>query len=362
MLQVLYGGLGGHGSVAFSLIQGDRHRRLEHSLLFFGIEEVRPEYAEQCQELGIPYKSIVKQPGLDPDSWRRVWHELRRINPDFLVLHSMSLVPVTLAYERLSASRILYVDHQSNALKARRDWVMTMMASLLGRRLVLLTDVFSDELRSKLGPLLRKEKVFVINNGIDVDRYSPGGRLRGGAEVTISMQSRFNDTKDHVTLVRAFAELVKLRPDYRLKLVLAGDGPTRTGVQALVEELSLSSLVEMPGMLRERELIDCLRRTDIYVHSSLGETMSTAVMQAMSTGLAVIGTDVSGINNMVEPNVTGALFPARDVDHLTQLLDAWLDRPESYLKMGLRAREVALERFSHLAMFERYADLCSLPE
>jgi glycosyltransferase involved in cell wall biosynthesis len=272
----------------------------------------------------------------------------------------MSLAPVALAYERLSNSAVLYVDHQSNALKNPRQWLMTVMASLLGRRLVLLTDVFSEELRSKLGPFFREEKVSIINNGIDVELYSPGDRPRRGPEATITMQSRFNDTKDHVTLVRAFAKLVNLRPDCRLKLVLAGDGVTRRSVQDLVEELSLCSLVEMPGMLNEQELVDCLRNTDIYVHSSLGETMSTAVMQAMSTGLAVIGTDVSGISNMVEPNVTGALFPAGDVDCLAEILETWLDSPESYRTMGMSAREVAVERFSHISMFERYADLSSL--
>jgi glycosyltransferase involved in cell wall biosynthesis len=360
MLQVLYGGLTGVGSVAFSLVRGDRNRRMEHSLLFFGVEEVRPEYEQQCRELGIAYKAVVKQAGLDLDSLRRVWHELKSINPDILVLHSNTLVPVALAYERLSASKVLYVEHGANALKEPKDWVMTSMASLFGRRLVLLTDVFAEELGSKLGPLLRREKVFVINNGIDVDRYSPGENPHGGAEITISMQARFSATKDQATLVRAFAKLVGLRPDLRLKLVLAGDGTTRPIVQELVDELSLCSLVEMPGMLSERELIECLRNTDIYVHSSLGETMSTAVMQAMSTGLAVIGTDVSGINNMVEPNVTGALFPRKDVDRLTELLDTWLGNPESYLRMGARAREVAVERFSHVSMFERYADLCAL--
>jgi len=332
---------------------------MEHSMLFFGIEDVRPEYEQRCRELGVAHKSIVKQPGPDLDSWRRVWQELKRINPDILVLHSMSLVPLALVYERLSTTRVLYVDHQSNALKKRREWVMTTMASLFGRRLVLLSDVCSNELKAKLGPLFREEKAFVVSNGIDVDSFSPEGNLRGGPEITISMQSRFSDIKDHATLVRAFAKLVDLRPDRRLRLVLAGDGATRGSVLELVEELSLSSLVEMPGMLNERELIDCLRNTDIYVHSSLGETMSTAVMQAMSTGLAVIGTDVSGINNMVEANVTGALFPAKDVDRLTELLGAWIDDPESYQSMGVRAREIALERFSHISMFERYADLCS---
>jgi glycosyltransferase involved in cell wall biosynthesis len=334
---------------------------MEHSLLFFGIEEVHPEYEQQCQELGVAYKAVVKQAGPDLDSWRRVWHEFRRIKPDVLVLHSNTLVPVALAYERLSTSRVLYVEHGPNALKDPKDWVMTTMASLFGRRLVLLTDVFCEELRSKLGPLFREEKVFVINNGIDVDRYSPGENRRGGAEITISMAARFSGTKDQATLVRAFAKVVGLHPDRRLRLVLAGDGTTRKSVQELVDELSLTDMVEMPGMLSERELIDCLRTTDIYVHSSLGETMSTAVMQAMSTGLAVIGTDVSGISNMVEPNVTGALFPARDVDRLTELLDTWLDNPESYCRMGVHAREVAVESFSHISMFERYAGLCALP-
>jgi glycosyltransferase involved in cell wall biosynthesis len=361
MLQVLYGGLGGHGSVAFSLIEGDQQQRMEHSLLFFGIEEVRPEYERQCRELGVAYQSIVKRVGLDLDSWRRVWQELRRINPDILVLHSMSLVPVALAYERLSTGRVLCVDHQSNALKRPQEWVMTAIASLLGRRLVLLTEVFSDELSSKLGPLFRKEKVFVVNNGIDVDRYSPGDSPREGSPITIAMQSRFNDTRDHATLVRAFANLLARRPDDRLKLVLAGDGATRERVRELVNQLSLTSFVEMPGMLGERDLIECLRATDIYVHSSLGETMSTAIMQAMSTGLPVIGTDVSGINNMVEPNVTGALFPVGDVDRLTELLGTWLDSPESYQAMGARARDVALERFSHVSMFERYAGLGPRP-
>jgi hypothetical protein len=64
----------------------------------------------------------------------------------------------------------------------------------------------------------------------------------------------------------------------------------------------------------------------------------------------------------VEPNVTGALFPAKDVGRLTALLDTWVGNPDSRLRMGVRAREVALERFSHVSMFERYASLCPPPE
>ncbi len=360
MLQVLYGGLGGHASVAFALVQGDERRRVHHSLLFFGIEDVRPEYVHRCEELEVDHASVVKHRGLDLKSWREVWDAFHRIAPDVVVLHSMTLLPVAMVYGRLTGTRVLYVDHQSNDLKGPKEWAMTAMAAVFGSKLILLTERSADEVRSALGPLCRDEKVFVVNNGIDVERYSPCGRPSERRETTITMQSRFTEIKDHPTLVRAFAKLVQMRPEEPLKLVLAGDGETRREIQALVDDLSISGQVEMPGMLNELELVECLRNTDIYVHSTAGETMSMAVMQAMSTGLAVIGSDVSGVNNMVEPGLTGALFPAGDADRLAEILCDCLDEPEKYASMGARARAVALERFSQVAMFERYAELTGL--
>ncbi len=362
MLQVLYGGLGGHASVAFALVQGDECRRFHHSLLFFGIEDVRPEYVQLCEDLSLDHTSVVKRRGLDLKSWRAIWNAFRRIEPDALVLHSMTLLPVAMLYGRLTGTRVLYVDHQSNALKEPKEWAMTTMAAVFGSKLVLLTERSAEEVRAALGPLFRDNKVFVVNNGIDVERYSPGNLRSDSRETTITMQSRFTEIKDHPTLVHAFAELVEMRPDQPLKLVLAGDGETWENVHALVDELSLSTQVEMPGMLNEVDLIQCLRNTDIYVHSTAGETMSMAVMQAMSTGLAVIGSDVSGVNNMVEPGLTGALFSVGDAARLVELLNDCLDDPESYASMGTRARAVALARFSNVAMFERYAELAGLAD
>src|SRR5688572_12681088 len=97
ILQVLFSGLGGHGSVAFSLVRGDRRRTHAHIMLFYGVELLAPGYADTCDELGVAHAVILKKPGLDLASWRQVIARIRRESPDVVLLHSTSLVGVLAA-------------------------------------------------------------------------------------------------------------------------------------------------------------------------------------------------------------------------------------------------------------------------
>ncbi len=358
MLQILYSGLGGHGSVAFSLVRGDEAQDMSHSLLFYGVEELKPEYASLCDELEVKSDLVIKGTGLDLKSWITVWKALKRDKPDILVLHSMTLAPVVLAYQSTHACKVLFVDHQPNAVKKQTEWISTGLASMFGQHLVVLTDTASTELQKRLGTFFRHKKISVINNGIDIDRFSPGENRGSRSDIRIVMQARFSTTKDQASLVLAFAKAVTQCPDMRL--ILPGDGETWLKVKELVESLSLGDLVELPGMLNEEELIACLRNADFYVHSSLGETMSTAVMQAMSVGLGVIGTDIPGINDVLEAGVSGSLYPLGNIDELASQLTRWARDDSLREQMGIQARATAVSRFSHVQMFKRYAAAASL--
>ncbi|MBK8495622.1 MAG: glycosyltransferase family 4 protein [Chitinophagaceae bacterium] len=57
-----------------------------------------------------------------------------------------------------------------------------------------------------------------------------------------------------------------------------------------------------------------LQSLDIYVHASLGETMSTAIMQAMACKLPIVASDVNGINNMIIHGKTGILVPTHNMN------------------------------------------------
>ncbi|WP_296908755.1 hypothetical protein, partial [Polaromonas sp.] len=97
MTQVLYSGLGGHASVAFSLLAGDIEGQWQPALLFVGIEPLAPGYRQLCELLELPFECIQSRQGQPWCTWPAIYLALRRQRPDVVVLHSVSsLLPVAL--------------------------------------------------------------------------------------------------------------------------------------------------------------------------------------------------------------------------------------------------------------------------
>ena len=70
ILQILYSGLGGHSSVAFTFIEASiQHYSVDHFLIFYGIEPVAPGYADACSRLGIPYLYVSTREGQPWSAW-----------------------------------------------------------------------------------------------------------------------------------------------------------------------------------------------------------------------------------------------------------------------------------------------------
>ena len=126
----------------------------------------------------------------------------------------------------------------------------------------------------------------------------------------IGMLSRLTKTKDHNTILLALYNLLK--KGYKIKFMIAGDGETKKEIEKKAKELNLENAVIFCGMLKEDEVLNFFKSIDIYVHSTLGETLSTALLQSFSMGLPTIATDVKGVNNLVQHRKNGLLFPLYD--------------------------------------------------
>ena len=83
-----------------------------------------------------------------------------------------------------------------------------------------------------------------------------------------------------------------------------------------VEENKLDANIHFHGLLDEDEIKKLLTKLDVYIHASFAETMCTSVMQAMSCGLPIIGSDIPGINDIVEKDVNALLFSNKEPEIL----------------------------------------------
>jgi glycosyltransferase involved in cell wall biosynthesis len=170
------------------------------------------------------------------------------------------------------------------------------------------------------------------------------------------MHSRFAPPKDHATLLEAFAMFRHTRPGVRCELVLAGTGATLEEEKRRAKEMGLGEdLCSFPGAIPEEDLPAFFGTLDVWCHSSGGETMSTAIMQAMAGGLPIVASDVPGIRGMIESGVHGLLLPpvpSQWADTLVRLADD----PQLRRQLGDRAREHA-GRWSNAEMLRKYDEV-----
>ena len=359
VLQVLYSGLGGHGSVVTSLIMADKKRAWEHDLLFFGVEDLLPAYSLFAEQQQVPYTFIKKQAGSIRDGWGKVKAYLMRSAPDVVILHSPVLVIPAWQYCRKHKKKLIVVEHTPHEVKSKPETAGSFLSLLVADKIVCLSEEYRQGLRKQFPflPVIRKS--VVIPNGIDLESYRPVEKSDSPV-IHAGMIGRFSHQKNQALIVQAAAQLVA-EGGPAIHYHFAGTGENLSEVQALVKKMGLDTQVHFHGLLDEQGIKDLLVRLDIYIHASFAETMCTSVMQAMACGLPVLASNIPGINNITIAGDNALLFANNDIQDFLLKLTSLSEKPVRE-QMGVAAREYAKIHFSAIETFREYASLCNMPK
>jgi glycosyltransferase involved in cell wall biosynthesis len=358
VLHILYSGLGGHGNVLFSMIDADIDNRLNYEILFTGIEDVREEYIDKCNINKLKWGFIKKQQGIDISFYWKIFQFIMISKPDVVFLHgSGAIIPAWVAQKRHFLSKIIVRETQANHLKKTSEWIFLVISMLLANHIVFLTKEFRDIVKEKIKCFFQNDKVRIIPNGIDLSIYIKNkynGPFGDKNKIRLGMQSRLVPIKDHKTLLEAIFLLKDKYYFNQIELYIAGDGSTREYLEQLAIDLGINNNVLFLGMINQNGLIRLLNDLDIYIHASMGETMSTALMQAMASRLPLIASDVHGINNMIEHEVTGILVPVKNAQALAEAIHDCITDVDKMQLIAQNAFDFAEKEFSNYKMFNRY--------
>jgi glycosyltransferase involved in cell wall biosynthesis len=195
------------------------------------------------------------------------------------------------------------------------------------------------------------ERVHLLPNGIDADAFRPASpaereaarrALGVGPGPVVLRVARLASDKAPLTLLRAWESVAAARPEARL--VYVGHGPEREALDAAVAASSAHGAVRVEGFVDDPR--PWYAAADLLVISSDYEGHPNAMLEAMSAGLPLVATRVSGtedafaegdLGEMVEPGNAGALAAA---------MLRMLDDPARREACGRAAREVALQRYA----------------
>lgn len=171
-------------------------------------------------------------------------------------------------------------------------------------------------------------QVRVVYSAVDLARIDVPPIDRAALGVPAGVPLFFNagalvGHKDQASLVEAFAEVHRARPEARL--LIAGEGELRGVLEAQVQQLGLGDAVRLLGHRSDVPAIT--RACDVYVSSSWSEGLGTSVLEALAAGVPVIATEAGGVSEMVIDGQTGRLLPNRDPAALAQAMLAVLAEP-----------------------------------
>jgi N-acetyl-alpha-D-glucosaminyl L-malate synthase BshA len=210
---------------------------------------------------------------------------------------------------------------------------VTAVSDFLRRRTV---DVFAP-----------RREVEVIPNFVDTARYAPRGeggpgrtRYARGGEKILTHISNFRASKRAPDAVRVLAAVRRETPAV---LLMVGDGPERTRSREVAVELGVDRHVRYLGQMDCVE--EVLAASDLFVLPSENESFGLAALEAMSSGVPVIGTTAEGLPELIRFGETGYLVPVGDVEGMARRAIEVLSDTKLHSRMSAAARQTAVERY-----------------
>jgi L-malate glycosyltransferase len=152
----------------------------------------------------------------------------------------------------------------------------------------------------------------VVPNFVDLKEFhppEPGTCRHGAGEKTLMHISNMRPVKRMQDVVRIFA---KVKAQLPARLVLVGDGPDRPLAEREAETLGVRSAVRFLGKVED--VAAALRWADLYLLPTQSESFGLSALEAMATGVPVVGCASGGLPEVVENGVSGCLAPPGDVD------------------------------------------------
>jgi N-acetyl-alpha-D-glucosaminyl L-malate synthase BshA len=199
--------------------------------------------------------------------------------------------------------------------------------------------------------------VEVIYNFVDpavYDRsaYTPMLRERIPDGPVLMHISNFRPVKRVRDVVRIFARVNREIPSV---LVMVGDGPERTEAEDEMRILEVSDRVHFLGKIEQ--VAPLLASADLFLLPSEKESFGLSALEALASGVPVIGCHTGGLPEVVRDGMTGVLRDVGDVEGMAQgALDLLRDRAQ-WRAFSSRAAEDARARFARDAIVSRYEEL-----
>lgn len=343
-------GCGGAEQVVASL--ASRQSRSGHTVRIICLRDIgsNPIDVAGLIDVGVEIVTLEKPPGFHFGTLRKLKaylksHRIEVVHTHNHLVHHYGAVAARWA----NIPVILNTLHGTASLQLSASWakVLFWFSCLISNKVVSVDHKVNDIIRKAY--LLPRMKYCVIENGINLSRFTALKRRTPGEVVTFGNIGRLDPVKGHGNLLQAFSILRMKYP--RLRLRILGDGELRHDLEELAKSLSIAEDVYFEGFSLDTPSF--LSNIDVYVISSHSEGLPLTLLEAMGAGLPIVATAVGGITEIIDKARCGWLCPPDSPDALAAVMEQALESSELTV-IGARGRTAAEKYYSAERMARDY--------
>ena len=310
------GKIGGGESYLLGLVENLDRDHFEPVVLSF----TDGPMVDRLRAQGIETHVLYTETPFDIRMWKKVKNLIAGLDIDIVHAHGTRACSNLWWAARRLQLPMIYTCHawsfhldQHALVKKMRIWSEDFLTSRMD------VNICGCEANKNTGKeLFRDFDAVVINNSIDSRRFNPYEEYKdiraelgiGKDELVIVSVARFTSQKQPLKLIRAFARLNEKVPNVRLLMI--GDGEEKEAAIKLIGTLGIGDKVILQPF--RQDIPDVLAGSDIYVLPSLWEAFPIALLEAMSMGKAVIGTNVDGTPEIIRDRENGLLIGIGDLE------------------------------------------------
>ncbi len=313
---------------------------------------------EQIRLFRLPLRSLRSLPA--PRAVSAIRRILGIYKPQIVHAHSFH-AEVAAAFATLLAPAPLVVTRHSAGIefRGRRALAARAISPRIAACIAVSKGAAEEAIRTGLAPA----KIALIPNGVDPGRFRPlaeadreKGREALAAKLYPEADSRsfvligsaggLKPVKNFSLMLRVASRLATERltrsgvPE--LRFVIFGEGEERAAFERLAGELGIDRIFSLPGSRDNLETLYPL--LDLFLLPSWNEGLPMALLEAMSSGVACVATDVGDVREAIEG--AGVTAPPGDEDAIVEILQRLVIQTDNLKELGRKARVRVLERYN----------------
>lgn len=286
-------------------------------------DDYRDEEAQVYRYPALDLTRKVKFPVAIPFS-QQVAQRLREFNPDIIHTHHPFVLGQTAqrAAVRLNIP-LVYTFHTqyeqyAHYIPLPAPWVRWMTRNTI-RNFACRVDLLTTPAASVAEILTSygiDKPIHILTNPIDLSRYRQNGQndLRDKLgihpeEKVLLYVGRMGLEKNLRFMLEAFALVKAQCKNYRLRLLMVGDGPERASLQVLAVQLGVAEDVLLPGAVNYTEIPSYFQSADLFLMTSTSEVKPLVLIEAMAASLPIVAVNANGSRDTVTHGKDGLLTP-----------------------------------------------------